>query len=318
MDAFIILQNQEIHMTIRHLKIFLEVAKTGNMSQAAKQLYLSQPTVSQAIRELEEHYETKLFERLSKRLFITESGKELLLYSRQVVQDFDKLEQEMISVTHHETLRIGASITVGTCLLPLFLQDLRKERPGVITKNCVTNTRSIQELLLKSELDIAIVEGQITSPDLIVTPVIHDYLVMGCSPSHPFASLKNIPLHNLQGQDFAMREKGSGTRALFEYFLNKHHISVNTRWEANCPTTLRKAVIYDNCLTAMSVRLLTDDFKAGLIHPIRLQTAEWDRSFSLVLHKAKLQTPAIQAFTQIVTRYRHPEDLSCLTPSFLE
>ena len=122
-------------MTIRHLKIFLKVAETGNMSLAAKQLYLSQPTVSQAIRELEEHYDTQLFERLSKRLFITDAGKELLLYSRQVLHDFDKLEQGMVSATHHETLRIGASVTVGTCLLPFFLQDLKKEHPQVVTTN---------------------------------------------------------------------------------------------------------------------------------------------------------------------------------------
>lgn len=304
-------------MTIRHLKIFLAVAETGNMSQAAKQLYLAQPTVSQAIRELEEHYETQLFERLSKRLFITEAGKELLVYSRQVVHAFDKLEQDMISATHHETLRIGASITVGTCLLPLFLQDLQEENPRVITKNCVTNTRSIQELLLNSELDIAVVEGQITSPDLVVTPLIDDYLILCCSPSHPFASMAQIPIHRLQGEDFAMREKGSGTRALFEYFLAKHHITVNTRWEANCPTTIRRAVIYDHCLSVMSVRLLTDDIKAGVIHPIRTTTSELNRSFSLVHHKNKLITPAMESFITIVKKYRHPEDLSCLCNSVL-
>ena len=68
-----------------------------------------------------------------KRLFITDAGKELLLYSRQVLHDFDKLEQGMVLPTHHETLRIGASVTVGTCLLPFFLQDLKKEHPQVVT-----------------------------------------------------------------------------------------------------------------------------------------------------------------------------------------
>ena len=75
-------------MTIRHLKIFIEVAETGKMSAAAKNCYLSQPTVSQAIRELEEHYGVLLFERLSKRLYITESGKKLLTYARQTVRSF--------------------------------------------------------------------------------------------------------------------------------------------------------------------------------------------------------------------------------------
>lgn len=305
-------------MTIRHLKIFLKVAETGNMSLAAKQLYLSQPTVSQAIRELEEHYDTQLFERLSKRLFITDAGKELLLYSRQVLHDFDKLEQGMVSTTHHETLRIGASVTVGTCLLPFFLQDLKKEHPQVVTTNCVTNTRCLQELLLNSELDIAVVEGQITSPDLVVTPLINDYLILCCSPEHPFASMEYIPIQQLQGRDFAMREKGSGTRALFEYFLSRHHLTVNVRWEANCPGTIRQAVLYDQCLTVTSVRLFLDDIRAGLIHPIRLHTTEWNRNFSLVYHKNKLLTPVMKTFSGIVEKYRNPEDLSYLCSSILE
>ena len=110
-------------MTIRHLKIFLTVAETGKMSLAAKQLYLTQPTISQAIRELEEHYNTRLFDRLSKRLYITEEGKHLMDLAQIAVRAFDELEHQMQSEAKIEHFRIGATVTVGSCLLPSLLED---------------------------------------------------------------------------------------------------------------------------------------------------------------------------------------------------
>lgn len=118
-------------MTIRHLKIFLAVAETGKMSEAAARLYISQPTVSQAIRELEDHYGTRLFERLSKKLYITPAGKELYGGALKAVREFDQLEQNMKEGSLREVLRLGASITVGTCLIPALLKDFEGAMPQV-------------------------------------------------------------------------------------------------------------------------------------------------------------------------------------------
>ena len=115
-------------MTIRHLKIFIAVAETGKMSLAAKKLYLAQPTISQAIHELEEHYHTQLFDRLSKRLYITDAGQELLSLARNAVRSFDDLELRMENYTRTEHFRIGATVTVGSCLLPSLLEDFRERR----------------------------------------------------------------------------------------------------------------------------------------------------------------------------------------------
>ena len=304
-------------MTIRHLRIFVEVARTGKMSEAADNIYLSQPTVSQAVRELEEHYGARLFERLSKKLYITEAGKKLYAYALKVIQDFEQLERDMKPGEHQEILRLGASITVGTCLFPSLLQDFQQSMPQTLTVCHVTNTHAIEEMLLRSQLDLAVVEGEIHSPDLLTIPMVEEYLVMACCPSHPFARQKEIPISSLDGQDYAMREQGSGTRALFEEFAARHGLKLTVRWEANCPATIRQAVIRDNCLAVMSVRLLADDIRAGLIHPIRNPDGEWDRSFRLVYHKNKFQTPSMDCFREILSRYRHPEDLSCTCPSVL-
>lgn len=304
-------------MTIRHLKIFLAVADTEKMSEAAAQLYISQPTVSQAIRELESHYNTRLFERLSKKLYITPAGKELYALAQNAVREFDQLELNMKKDSLREVLRLGASITVGTCLVPDLLKDFEAAMPQVSASVHVTNTHSIEEMLLNSQLDLAIVEGEISSPDLISCSSVEDYLIMACSLSHPFAGQKEIPVSALDGQDYAMREEGSGTRALFEEFALRHGLRLNVRWEANCPATIRQAVIHNHCLAVMSVRLLSEEIRRGLIHPIRNPSGEWDRQFRLVYHKNKYLSPSMECFRDILSRYRHPEDLSCSCPSVL-
>lgn len=105
-------------MTLRHLKIFVAVAETKSMSAAARRCFITQPTVSQTIHELEEHYHTILFERLSRKLYITEAGKNLLSHARQVIDQFEQLEQSMADDSITQRLRIGATLTVGVCLLP--------------------------------------------------------------------------------------------------------------------------------------------------------------------------------------------------------
>lgn len=152
-------------MTLRHLKIFIAVAETRSMSAAARRCFITQPTVSQTIHELEEHYHTILFERLSRKLYITEAGKNLLSHARQVADQFDRLEQSMADSAVSQSLRIGATLTVGVCLLPNILNDFRSEMPQVSTYSCISNTADIEQKILDSSLDIGIVEGNIKSPD---------------------------------------------------------------------------------------------------------------------------------------------------------
>lgn len=117
-------------MTIRHLRVFITVVDSGSMTRAAEKLFVSQTSVSQTIRELEDNYDTKLFERLSRRLYITEEGKKLLSYARYIISSFDDMEKEMKKPLESSTLKFGASVTVGTYILsPLsrnFLKNILK------------------------------------------------------------------------------------------------------------------------------------------------------------------------------------------------
>lgn len=294
-------------MTIRHLKIFITVAETGKMSLAAKKLYLAQPTISQAIRELEEHYDTRLFDRLSKRLYITEEGRHLLKLARNTVRSFDELELRMQSVTKVEHFRLGTTVTVGSCLLPSLTEDFRKLRPQVDLFSFIRNTQTIEEKLLKSELDAGVVEGVIKSPDLISLPMLDDFLVLACSAEHPFASLNTFTPSDLEGLDFVMREKGSGTRALFEDYLHANHIQIRCRVEAPFPEAMKNAILYNHCMAVISVRLIEEEVQKGTIHILRNPSHAWNRTFNLVYHKDKLFSESMVVLKELLHQYRTPE-----------
>ena len=298
-------------MTIRHLKIFIAVAETGKMSLAAQKLYLTQPTVSQAIRELEEHYETRLFDRLSRRLYITEPGQHLLKMAKAAVHSFDEMELQMQSETKTEHFRIGATVTIGSCMLPGLLEDFQKLRPQTDTFSYIRNTQAVEEKLLRSELDVGIVEGVIKSPDLVSLPLVDDYLVLACSADHPFASRNTFSPSDLEGLDFVMREYGSGTRALFEDYLRQNHISIHERVEAPFPEAMKHAILVNRCLAVISVRLIEDEIQKGTIHMLQDPENIWNRTFKLVYHKDKFISESILVLKELLSSYKKPEIPIC-------
>ncbi len=299
-------------MTIRHLKIFIAVAECGSMNTAAKKLFLSQPTISQAIRELEEYYDTRLFDRLSKRLYITPAGKDLLSSSYQVVNQFDKMDQHMQKNRRKDIIRFASTITVGSCLASHILNDFHAVMPKTTTYTFIGNTHLVEERLLKSEVDIALVEGEIHHPDLIMVPIIRDFLVLGCSKNHTFAERDEVNVKELNNQDFVMREQGSGTRALFDKFIKRHNLNIHIAWEATCPDAIRNAVLYNDCLAVVSVRLLEREIRSGQIRIFNPHTNELERYFSLVYHKDKIFTPSMDALRNIVNHYQQPDWLGSI------
>lgn len=290
-------------MTIRHLKIFLAVAQTGKMSAAAEQLYLSQPTVSLAVRELEEYYQVRLFDRLSKHLYITPAGEALLPMARVAVKAFDELELAMKYRSENEHFRIGATITIGTRFLPDLVERLSEELPGLDIFSCIYNTQVIEEKLLNAELDIGIVEGEIVSPDLLVQPIINDYLVLVCAAGHPFAGKTDFCPQDLEGQSFVMREKGSGTRALFERYLEENQVSIRCCSEVPYPEAMKHAVLTNHCMAVISRCLVEDEIRSGKMHSFRNPQGTWDRTFKLVYHKDKFISKSIETVEKLLKFY---------------
>lgn len=291
-------------MTIRHLRIFIQVVKSGSMSAAAEKLFISQPTVSQAIRELEEHYGVLLFERLNRKLYITDAGKKLYSYAKRVVKQFDELEEKMMSVGKKEKIKIGSTITVGESILSDVINELTKKEPNIEVYSYMNNTQVIERKLLNSEIDIGIVEGKIKSPDLICIPEVKDYLVLICSTNHPFAKRKTIKLRELADENFAMREKGSGTRELFERYMSDNGVEIKIAFEGNSPEAIKKEVINNNYLAVLSIFLVEAEVNNSQIHVIKCADGAWDRYFSIVYHKDKVLTKGMESLIEIIENYK--------------
>ena len=293
-------------MTIRHLKIFIAVAESGSMSATANQFYISQPTVSQTIRELEKHYDVTLFDRLSKRLYITKDGEELLRYAKEIVTEFNQMESSMLKSNERKSLRVGGTMTIASSLLPEVMREFQDKKPDIETYTYIGNTQQIETKLLKSQLDVGIVEGEVQSHDLICEPLLSDHLVLVCNQNHAFAGRDHIKVEELQNQKFVMREEGSGTRALFEHFLKKYNIQIDIRWEANCPSMIRQVVLENAYLAVISARSVEREIATGEIKAFRTASEEWNRTFQMVYHKDRSVTKAMEQLREVVQHYENP------------
>ena len=216
-------------MTIRNIQIFLTVCREGcSITDAAKKLYISQPSVSAAIRTLENELGTPLFERLSKRLYLTESGKTFLTYAQRILLLYDELNSSFAEGNENEPLRIGASITIGSTILPDLAKRFSKAYPDSRLKVQIRRSRVLQEMIKANELDMALVETPIEDPLLPVEKFFESSLEVIAPADYPEASLS---LEKLTSLPLILREKGSGTRDLFDRVLASRSVAAEPVWE---------------------------------------------------------------------------------------
>jgi DNA-binding transcriptional LysR family regulator len=272
-------------MTLRHLKIFIAVVNFGSMTAAAEALYIAQPTVSQAIAELENHYGVKLFDRLSRRLYITEVGKQFLSYSRHIVTLFEEMDQIMKNPDKSGILKIGASITVGARLLPRLTNDFADTYSSIRIQAVINNTR-----------DIGVVEGIVHSSDLISHAFMDDELVLAAGKQHPLSKCQYISSSELENLDFIVREQGSGTRELFESALAAKEIKWRLKWECNNPDGIKSAIINGIGVSFISKRLIEEEIKGERLSIIKVNGLDLKRKFSIIYHKNKYLTESMKAF----------------------
>lgn len=287
-------------MTIRHLRIFITVASFNNMSAAAEKLFITQPSVSQAIKEIEEYYGVKLFERLSKKLYLTESGEYLLRHATHIVQSFDEMETKMKNQSENIMLRIGASITVGSCLLNQTLNKLITKDDKIKTQIFIRNTREIEKMLLNSELDVALVEGIVTSKDLMTKPVYQDKLILVVGKNHKFYNRDQISIKELQGEAIISREEGSGSKTIFDNILKDNQIDVNITWSSTDTGAIKDAVLESRGIAVLSSLMVEKELKKGTLHQVSLKELSMFREIFVVYHKNKFMSESLKSFLEIL------------------
>lgn len=208
-------------MDLSKLRIFVTVARLGNFTRAAETLYLTQPTVSQQIAVLEAQLGTTLIERMPRRLRLTAPGAALLPYAERLlalVDEATEVTRAAAGLTDR-TLRLGVGHTLATYLLPDLLGNYRKCHPNRLIRIGVGNTADLLDQVADGAVELALVGSPADHPDLIVTPFMHDRLVVIVAPNDPWATRTEVELDELRDRVLLTREPGSALHATVERLL---------------------------------------------------------------------------------------------------
>lgn len=288
-------------MTLRHFQIFISVCDEQGMTQAAQKLHISQPSISQAVKELEEHYQVRLFERLGKKLFLTPAGQELLHYARHIISLSAQTEKTLRSFSLAAPIRLGATLSIGESIFIDIITRLKKAMPEQEAYSHVHNTAALEDALLRDELDAALVEGSITSAYLTQIPFLEDELIFIISPA--LLPPEGFTREQLTELPFILREKGSGTRNLFEHVMNQHHLQCHVTGSYNNTESIRQAVAAGLGISAISSRLVAKELQEGKLASFTIPGITFRRSFRIVYHKNKYLTAGLKTFIDLCKSY---------------
>lgn len=291
-------------MTIRHMKIFLTLCQNHcNTTKTAAQLLMTQPAVSLAIKELEQYYGVVLFDRIGRRLKITEAGQKFREYAGHIIMLFDDMEKGMRGWDSAGLIRIGASITIGSQFLPNYVKTFQRIQPNTDIRVLIKPSDQLEEKIAASELDFALIEGIPHSPFFVCEEYMEDKLIVVCPADGRYKQGQKITIEEFKNQRFLLREHGSGTRETFDLAIEKAGISVSPIWEAMSTTALVNAVINGLGIAVLPYRMVLPSIQRGLIVGIRVEGLDFQRKFNIIYHKEKFLTASAKSFIEMCKTY---------------
>lgn len=287
-------------MTLRHLRIFKTVFQEMSITKASKKLHLAQPSVSLAIRELEEQFSICLFDRINRKIAVTEQGLKFFSYATQILDLVEEMEHDMTSLEHGSSIHIGSSITIGTYLLPTILSDFKKLHPEINLTVSIRNSQQIQQGLLNNEFDLGLVEDQVTHEQLQAIPFHSDRLCFTCNCNHPLASVKNLHIEDLCHYPFFLRESGSASRAITDHLFRNFKKHPEITFESVNNESLLQATLYNPGITVLSSYLIKEELKKGKLVILPIYPEEFKRSFYIAYHSKKYQSNITKSFIHFI------------------
>lgn len=298
-------------MNLDHLRVFHIAAMKRNFSEAAKILHLSQPSVSLQIQQLEDSLQLKLFERTTRMVKLTKSGKVLLRYAERVFQIIHEAEKELnaLSKSIHGDLYIGASTTIGEHILPGFLGQFKLEYPLVNLFMKIGNSQTIIEHLLNQEIHIGFVEAMYIHPRLQNRPFLDDELVVVCSKKNPPPSLHDKDVLNptdLFSLPLILRERGSGTRQVIDESLRAIELNpdeLHVVLESGNTESVKAAVEAGMGITILSKYAIRKELQLQTLQIVKMKGINLHRNFYLVYDRNKLQSAAATFIDRVQQKF---------------
>lgn len=292
-------------MTLEQLRIFVAVAERQHVTQAAHALNLAQSAVSNAIAVLEARHETKLFDRVGRRIELTEAGHVFLAEARCVLARVEAAELALseFGSLKRGTLSVQASQTIASYWLPRHLVAFRRTYPQIQVRLAIGNTAQAATAVESGTAELGFVEGAVENEHLASTPVARDQLVVVVGPEHAWIGRDRLAPADLIEGEWVLREPGSGTRSAFEEALAQLGVELGAlRIQLELPSNeaVRAAVEAGMGATAISASVAASSIEAGLMHQVGFRLPE--RNFHVLRHRDRYRSRAAEALLALVGR----------------
>jgi DNA-binding transcriptional LysR family regulator len=287
-------------MADRRLQVFHAVARHLSFTKAADALFMTQPAVTFQVRQLEEQFSTRLFDRAQGRITLTPAGMVAFQYAERILALSGELEARLKELSGQETgpLLIGASTTIAEFLLPGIVGEFKRLHPGIVPRLFVANSEQVQERVAERSLDVGFIEGESRLATLASEVCCEDELQVVCAPGHPLAALSIAEPRALTEHGYISREPGSGTREVVDHYLRKQKLPPETLhvvMEASSPEALKGMVATGVGFTIMSRATVVKEVRLGELVLVPL-APRLIRNLSLVHPKERIHSRTVNAF----------------------
>jgi len=286
-------------MTIRHLQIFREVCQKQSITAAADRLNMTQPAVSMAIKELECFYQTKLFDRLNRRIYLTESGLRLKQYTDQILEQFDEASAVLLNEPRCGGLRLGVNVSVAETILPDLLSRLKKVAPDADVRITVENTRATEEKLQNNDIDIALLDGFSPRGGRKTKRILEEKMEVVCSPSLFDGALT---VSQLAERPLLLREKGSGSRLCVDALFLRHGHTVSPTVESQSTLSLIELAKSGAGYTLIPQSIARKVCDMRTLCPVPITNDVFNRYYYAVYLAKKHITPTMSALLALCER----------------
>ena len=292
-------------MADRRLRVFHAVAKHLSFTKAADALCMTQPSVTAQVKQLEEQFNTRLFDRAQGRISLTPAGAVAFDYAERILALSAELDQRMKEESGQEggALMIGASTTIAEYLLPRVLGEFKAIHPAVVPRLFVGNSEAVQDRVAERTLDLGFIEGDSHLASLASDVCAEDELQVVCAPSHPLARLRSVSPATLTEHAHVSREPGSGTREVIGNYLQKAGLApdaLEAVMEASSPEALKGMVATGIGFAIMSRATVASEIANGTLVGVPL-SPPLIRNLSVVYPKERMHSRLMNAFVQFAT-----------------
>lgn len=294
-------------MADRRLQVFHTVARVLNFTKAAEILHMTQPAVTFQSRQLEEHFNTRLFDRTHNRISLKEAGARVYEYADKIFELYAEMEAAVRDMTGEIAgmLVLGASTTIAEYVLPSLLGHFKRKYPDVIIRLKVSNTDAIVAMVENNEIDLGVVEAPVSNKKLVVELCRIDQLVVIVPPGHPLAAKQTLKPADLLAYPYIAREHGSGTREVtLDYFRDAgvDPAQLKVIMELGSPESIKGAVEAGMGVSIISRATLVKELQLGTLIAVNLDPP-LDRPFSFVHQKQKFRVRAMQELFNFARGY---------------